>query len=79
MNEINIEITNSENKQSYIPLIKGELDIEYYRSMMPTKAAFSVLKDNIINFNEGSEVKIEIGGKKYSRGMFLQKQEARTE
>ena len=54
MNEINIEITNSENKQSYIPLIKGELDIEYYRSMMPTKAAFSVLKDNIINFNEGS-------------------------
>lgn len=73
MNEINIEITNSENKQSYIPLIKGELDIEYYRSMMPTKAAFSVLKDNIINFNEGSEVKIETGGKKIFKGYVFTK------
>ncbi len=53
-----MKITNSSDKNTYVPVLEGELYIETYRSSMPSKAVFNVIKDNIIDFSEGSAVEI---------------------
>ena len=53
-----MEIINVNDKNTYLPVLEGELYIESYRSSMPTKAVFNVIKDNVIDFSEGSTVKI---------------------
>ena len=53
-----MEIINSNDKKAYTPVLEGELYIETYRSSIPSKACFNVIKDSIIDFSEGSTVKI---------------------
>ena len=53
-----MEIINSNDKKAYTPVLEGEMYIETYRSSMPSKACFNVIKDSIIDFSEGSTVKI---------------------
>ncbi len=60
MSDIYVEIVGNNDENTYIPVLKEELYIETYRSCIPSKAVFGVIKDDYIDFGEGSQVKIHI-------------------
>ena len=71
MSSINIEINNS--GVIYHPVICGKAEIELCRSGYPGKATFNVLKDDIIDFQEGNEVLIKVGEKDFFKGYVFTK------
>ncbi len=52
-----------ENAVIYAPVIKGEISLEIQKSGSPSKLGFTLLKDEIIDFREGSPVRLKINGK----------------
>ncbi|MCJ7856458.1 hydrolase [Lachnospiraceae bacterium NSJ-143] len=73
MNEVYIEIINSNDSNLYIPVAAGEISIESYRSSMPSKAVFNILKDEEINVGEGSEVRIYVDSNPLFKGYVFTK------
>ncbi len=52
-----------ENAVIYAPVLKGEITWSSYRSGSASWLKFSVMKDDIIDFREGSPVKLRVNGK----------------
>ena len=52
-----------ENNVIYAPVIKGEITLEINKSGSPSKLKFTVIKDEIIDFREGSPVRLKVKGK----------------
>jgi len=73
LSEVYIEIISSNNNNTYVPLIEGELSIESHRSSVPSKAVFNVVKDEKIDFGEGSPVSIYADKKPMFKGYVFTK------
>lgn len=73
-----MEIINSNDKKAYTPVLEGEMYIETYRSSMPSKVCFNVIKDSIIDFSEGRQLEFTPTAFQFFSGMFLQKLETKT-
>jgi hypothetical protein len=76
------EVTDSkyelliENESVYLPVLCGEITLEYSRSLAPSKLCFGVIKDALIDFREGSPVRLRIDGKDVFRGYVFEKTRA---
>lgn len=66
-----------ENDRVYMPAAAGPLTLEYRRSLAPTALRFKALKDNELDFREGSPVRLRVGGNDIFRGYVFEK--SRTE
>ncbi len=62
-----------ENDRVYLPVIEGAVTLEYKRQLNPGVLRFNVHKDNIINFQGGSPVRLRVGGKDIFRGYVFEK------
>lgn len=62
-----------ENDKVYLPVILGEVTLEYKRQLSPGTLRFNVLKDKDIDFQEGSPVRLRVGGKDIFRGYVFEK------
>lgn len=58
-----IELTIQNGSKAYIPCISGDIVWETERKSAPGKLTFKVVKDSVINFQEGNTVKLKIDGK----------------
>lgn len=61
MPDLQMRIENKENKQIYEPVVKDEITWETERKGAPGKLTFTVLKDGILNFQEGDSVLLRVG------------------
>lgn len=57
-----IIIHNKEQDKYYWPAIQDDVTLEYSRKGAPGKFLFKVLKDNILNFQEGDTVQVNYNG-----------------
>lgn len=55
-----IQLYIENNGQSYNPFLEGEITLDLNRSGTPGKLTFTVLKDGVINFQEGNVVKFYV-------------------
>lgn len=62
-----------ENDRVYLPAIAGEVVLEYKRTLTPGMLKFNVLKDESIDFQEGSPVRFRVGGADVFRGYVFEK------
>jgi hypothetical protein len=62
-----------ENDKVYLPTITGSLELEYHRHGQPTSLKFNVLKDENIDFQEGSPVRLRVDGEDIFRGYVFEK------
>lgn len=63
-----------EDRQVYLPVLAGEMSLEYKRQLAPGRLSFNVLKDSNIDFGEGSPVRLRVGGEDVFRGYVFEKQ-----
>ena len=63
-----------ENDRVYLPAVLGEVCLTYERQLSPASLNFKVLKDDKIDFTEGSPVRFRVGGKDVFRGYVFEKQ-----
>ena len=63
-----------ENDRIYLPTVEGQLVLEYRRQLSPGCLRFNVVKDNNIDFQEGSPVRLRIKGKDIFRGYVFEKE-----
>jgi hypothetical protein len=57
----------------YLPVITGSLELEYKRHSAPTSLKFNVVKDDNIDFQEGSPVRLRVNGADIFRGYVFEK------
>lgn len=62
-----------EDRTVYLPALTGEMTLEYKRQFAPGRLMFNVLKDNNIDFGEGSPVRLRVGGEDIFRGYVFEK------
>ena len=62
-----------ENDRVYMPAVAGTLTLDYRRSLAPTALHFKALKDNVLDFREGSPLRLRIGGRDIFRGYVFEK------
>lgn len=67
MANVNLYIQNTQKGIIYEPLVEEGIKLETERAGSPGKLTFNVLKDEILDFQEGNPVKLIVGG----RNMFL--------
>lgn len=68
-----------ENNYIYLPTLVGEIILEYRKNYYPAKLSFKVLKDNKLDFLEGSPVRLRIGGVDLFRGYVFEKHRTRRD
>lgn len=56
-----IVITNGNNM--YVPAVLGGITYTTERYGTPSKLTFKVVKDDVLNFDEGNQVKFDVDGK----------------
>lgn len=66
-----VELLIQNEEIVYQPVIEGEIIWETERKGTPGKLTFNVLKDGIINFQEGNRVTFTYNGEKYFMVLFL--------
>ena len=52
-----------ENQEIYAPVIKDGIILSMFKSKCPSKLEFTVMKDEIIDFREGSPVRLKVNGR----------------
>ena len=62
-----------ENDKIYSPVVVGDIEWTIERKNSPSKLKFTVLKDEIINFQEGNPVKLKINGENIFYGYIFTK------
>lgn len=62
-----------ENDQIYAPVIVGDIEYTIERKGSPSSLKFTVLKDKIINFQEGNPVKFKVNGVNIFYGYIFKK------
>lgn len=65
-----------ENDKIYAPVVVGEVEYIIERKDSPSTLKFSVLKDDIINFQEGNPVKFRVNGENIFYGYIFKKSRA---
>lgn len=58
-----VELIVSNGEQTYIPVIEEGIEWSTERRSTPGKLTFKVIKDNIINFEEGAAVRLKVDSK----------------
>lgn len=71
--DIELLISDSSGTKAYIPIVKEGIEWSTERRSTPGKLTFSVVKDNIINFQEGAAVRLKVGGKPVFFGFVFSK------
>lgn len=70
---IQLRITNISNGITYEPLVKDDITWETERKGSPGKLTFTVIKDQIINFQEGNLVTLRVDGEDVFCGFVFKK------
>ena len=61
------------DKQMFFPIVKNEIIWETFRKDSPSKLMFTVIKDNLVSFNEGSLVIFRYKQKDIFKGFVFEK------
>lgn len=62
-----------QNDQIYLPAVEGSVKLEQSRKGAPAKLTFTVLKDGVLNFQEGNPVTMRFNGKPVFAGFVFKK------
>lgn len=62
-----------QNDQIYLPAVEGSVKLEHSRKGAPSKLTFTVLKDGVLNFQEGNPVTLRFNGKPVFAGFVFKK------
>lgn len=62
-----------QHDQIYLPVVEGEVQLEQVRKGAPAKLTFTVLKDGLLNFQEGNPVTLRVQQKPVFAGYVFQK------
>lgn len=62
-----------QNDQIYLPAVEGSVKLEQSRKGAPAKLTFTVLKDGVLNFQEGNPVTMRFDGKPVFAGFVFKK------
>lgn len=62
-----------QNDQVYFPVVEGSVKLEINRKGSPSKLTFTVIKDSIINFQEGNPVTMRFNGTPMFAGFVFKK------
>ncbi len=62
-----------QNDKVYMPTVESGIKLERSRSGSPSKLTFTVLKDNVLNFQEGNPVTMRFNGAPVFAGFVFQK------
>ena len=68
-----VELIISNGEQTYIPVIQEGIEWSTERRSTPGKLTFKVIKDNIINFEEGAAVRLKVDSKPIFYGFVFTK------
>ena len=68
-----VELIISNGEQTYIPVIQEGIEWSTERRSTPGKLTFKVIKDNIINFEEGATVRLKVDSKPIFYGFVFTK------
>ena len=71
--DIELLISDPSGTKAYIPIVEEGIEWSTERRSTPGKLTFSVVKDNIINFQEGAAVRLKVGGKPVFFGFVFSK------
>lgn len=62
-----------QNDRIYVPCVEGEMKLERARAGSPAKLTFTVLKDEVLNFQEGNPVTLHWNGTPVFAGFVFEK------
>lgn len=62
-----------QNDKAYLPIVEGDITLETERKDVPGKLSFNVVKDGIINFQEGNPVRFRVNGQNMFYGFVFSK------
>ena len=62
-----------QNDKIYLPSIEGDITLTYERKGSPGTLSFSVIKDSVLNFQEGNPVRLRVNGKDMFYGYIFSK------
>ena len=62
-----------QNDKVYLPSLEGDVKLERSRQGAPSKLTFTVLKDGILNFQEGNPVTLRVNGQPVFAGFVFSK------
>ena len=62
-----------QNDQVYLPCVEGSVKLERTRKGAPAKLTFTVVKDKVLNFQEGNPVSMRFNGEKVFYGFVFTK------
>ena len=51
-----------QNDKIYLPIVEGDITLSYERKNTPGTLKFNVMKDEILNFQEGNPVRLRVNG-----------------
>lgn len=71
--EIELLISDPSGTKAYIPVVKEGIDWSTERRSTPGKLTFSIVKDEIISFQEGAAVRLKVDGKPVFFGFVFNK------
>jgi|GEM_PF-591591 len=60
-----------QNDKVYMPVVTGEITLEYSRKNTPGQLKFSVIKDDVLNIQEGNPVSFRVDGRNIFYGYFF--------
>jgi len=74
MNMDAVDLRIDTSQYSYTPVVSGAVKLTSERAGTPGKLVFSVVKDGVINFHEGDQVRLCLGDLNVFRGYVFKKQ-----
>jgi len=75
----NIELTIQNGSNVMLPIVEEGIVWETARRGVPGKLTFTVVKDKILDFQEGNEVSLKVGGKNVFRGFVFTKKRSKDD
>lgn len=70
-NNTKISVYLKHGDKIYLPVVVGEITVEWTRFAAPGKMTLTVLKDSILKFEEGDTVRLKINGEKFFFGILF--------
>ena len=68
-----LELLIQNGSTIYYPVVEGKIKLTWERKNTPGKLEFTVVKDGVINFQEGNPVKLTVNGTPMFYGFVFKK------